>query len=196
MCWRWSFRKSRNFLKKLSGFSKLVIVSKHFYFWLKSNQKCIWFDGWMGVCMGQTLKCVNNKEIIYSSFIFFFSKVAVYSLSNSQKHLSQNVYVLEGFNIWISNIVFHFFVDFVSLISDLSYTLTLDADLKGSRVTSRGLFVVNNERYLKEKIKISPTSLCVDRRVYVQVSVHWNLFENKLPLLVYFCRCRLMLLFF
>ncbi|XP_027889909.1 integrin alpha-2 [Xiphophorus couchianus] len=51
---------------------------------------------------------------------------------------------------------------------DLSYTLTLDADLKGSRVTSRGLFVVNNERYLKEKIKISSTSLCVDHRVYVQ----------------------------
>ncbi|XP_054895470.1 integrin alpha-2 [Poeciliopsis prolifica] len=51
---------------------------------------------------------------------------------------------------------------------DVFYTLTLDADLKGSRVTSRGLFEVNNERFLKEKIKISSTSLCVDRRVHVQ----------------------------
>uniref|UniRef100_A0A3P9NZ41 Integrin subunit alpha 2 n=1 Tax=Poecilia reticulata TaxID=8081 RepID=A0A3P9NZ41_POERE len=52
--------------------------------------------------------------------------------------------------------------------ADVTYTLTLDADLKGSRVTSRGHFEVNNERYLKEKIKVSSTSQCVDRRVHVQ----------------------------
>uniref|UniRef100_H2UZT7 Integrin subunit alpha 2 n=1 Tax=Takifugu rubripes TaxID=31033 RepID=H2UZT7_TAKRU len=52
---------------------------------------------------------------------------------------------------------------------DLSYTLTLDADLQASRVTSRGLFTKNNERFLTEKKKISSTELCLPFDVYVQV---------------------------
>ncbi|XP_034548803.1 integrin alpha-2 [Notolabrus celidotus] len=51
---------------------------------------------------------------------------------------------------------------------DVSYTLTLDADLQASRVTSRGLFTKNNERFLTEKAKISSTPLCLDYQVYVQ----------------------------
>uniref|UniRef100_A0A665WHC3 VWFA domain-containing protein n=1 Tax=Echeneis naucrates TaxID=173247 RepID=A0A665WHC3_ECHNA len=39
--------------------------------------------------------------------------------------------------------------------SDVSYALTLDADLQASRVTSRGMFTKNNERFLTEKAKIS-----------------------------------------
>uniref|UniRef100_A0AAQ5YAM1 VWFA domain-containing protein n=1 Tax=Amphiprion ocellaris TaxID=80972 RepID=A0AAQ5YAM1_AMPOC len=53
---------------------------------------------------------------------------------------------------------------------DISYTLTLDADLQASRVTSRGLFTKNNERFLTEKTKISSTPLCQDYQVYVQVT--------------------------
>uniref|UniRef100_A0A672H0Z2 VWFA domain-containing protein n=1 Tax=Salarias fasciatus TaxID=181472 RepID=A0A672H0Z2_SALFA len=53
---------------------------------------------------------------------------------------------------------------------DISYTLTLDADLQASRVTSRGLFVKNNERFFTEKAKISSDPLCRDYRVYVQVT--------------------------
>lgn len=55
------------------------------------------------------------------------------------------------------------------LLSDVSYTLTLDADLQASRVTSRGLFTSNNERLLTEKAKISSSPLCQDFEVYVQV---------------------------
>ncbi|CAJ1069217.1 integrin alpha-2 [Xyrichtys novacula] len=51
---------------------------------------------------------------------------------------------------------------------DISYTLTLDADLQDSRVTSRGLFTKNNERSLTENTQISTTPLCLDYQVYVQ----------------------------
>uniref|UniRef100_A0A3Q1KCF9 VWFA domain-containing protein n=1 Tax=Anabas testudineus TaxID=64144 RepID=A0A3Q1KCF9_ANATE len=50
----------------------------------------------------------------------------------------------------------------------ISYTLTLDANLRDSRVTSRGMFTNNNERFLTEKAKISSTPLCRDYQVYVQ----------------------------
>uniref|UniRef100_A0A8D3BWT6 Integrin subunit alpha 2 n=1 Tax=Scophthalmus maximus TaxID=52904 RepID=A0A8D3BWT6_SCOMX len=39
---------------------------------------------------------------------------------------------------------------------DVSYTLTLDADLQASRVTSRGLFTKNNERLLTENAQETP----------------------------------------
>ncbi|KAM9858387.1 integrin alpha-2-like [Aulostomus maculatus] len=51
---------------------------------------------------------------------------------------------------------------------DVTYTLTLDADLQASRVTSRGLFTKNNERFISEKAKISSAPLCQDFQVYVQ----------------------------
>lgn len=51
---------------------------------------------------------------------------------------------------------------------DVSYTLTLDADLQASRVTSRGLFAENNERFLTEQAKISSAPLCRDYQIYVQ----------------------------
>ncbi|XP_068615862.1 integrin alpha-2-like [Brachionichthys hirsutus] len=64
---------------------------------------------------------------------------------------------------------------------DISYTLTLDADLQASRVTSRGLFSKNNERSLTEKAKIQSTSLCRDYQVYVQEAPD---FVNSLSLKV------------
>ncbi|XP_041792539.1 integrin alpha-2 [Chelmon rostratus] len=64
---------------------------------------------------------------------------------------------------------------------DISYTLTLDADLQASRVTSRGLFTKNNERFLTENVKISSTPLCRDYQVYVQETPD---FVNSLSLKV------------
>uniref|UniRef100_A0A8D0A1X2 Integrin subunit alpha 2 n=1 Tax=Sander lucioperca TaxID=283035 RepID=A0A8D0A1X2_SANLU len=64
---------------------------------------------------------------------------------------------------------------------DISYTLTLDADLQASRVTSRGLFTKNNERFLTEKAKISSVSLCRDYQIYVQEAPD---FVNSLSLKV------------
>ncbi|XP_037536875.1 integrin alpha-2 [Nematolebias whitei] len=64
---------------------------------------------------------------------------------------------------------------------DASYTLTLDADLQDSRVTSRGLFIKNNERYLKGKAKISSVPLCFENQVYVQETPD---FVNSLSLKV------------
>ncbi|XP_071339583.1 integrin alpha-2 [Trachinotus anak] len=64
---------------------------------------------------------------------------------------------------------------------DISYTLTLDADLQASRVTSRGMFTKNNERSLTEKAKISSTPLCRDYQVYVQETPD---FVNSLSLKV------------
>ncbi|KAM8866213.1 integrin alpha-2 [Synchiropus picturatus] len=51
---------------------------------------------------------------------------------------------------------------------DFSYTLTLDADLQASRVTSRGLFKESNERLLTGNEKISNSPLCRNVEVYVQ----------------------------
>ncbi|KAM7415872.1 hypothetical protein PAMA_018098 [Pampus argenteus] len=64
---------------------------------------------------------------------------------------------------------------------DISYNLTLDADLQASRVTSRGLFTKNNERFLSEKAKISSTPLCQQYQVYVQEAPD---FVNSLSLKV------------
>ncbi|XP_075889449.1 integrin alpha-2 [Nelusetta ayraudi] len=51
---------------------------------------------------------------------------------------------------------------------DISYTLTLDADLQATRAASRGLFTKNNERSLTETARISSMHLCEDFQVYVQ----------------------------
>lgn len=56
------------------------------------------------------------------------------------------------------------------LVPDISYTLTLDADLQATRVASRGLFTKNSERSLTETARISSTPLCEDFQVYVQVN--------------------------
>ncbi|XP_070690166.1 integrin alpha-2 [Pempheris klunzingeri] len=64
---------------------------------------------------------------------------------------------------------------------EISYMLTLDADLQASRVTSRGLFTKNNERFLTEKAKISSTPVCHEHQVYVQEAPD---FVNSLSLKV------------
>ncbi|XP_030594293.1 integrin alpha-2 [Archocentrus centrarchus] len=64
---------------------------------------------------------------------------------------------------------------------DITYTLTLDADLLSSRVSSRGMFTKNNERFLTEKAKVSSTDLCRDYQVYVQEAPD---FVNSLSLKV------------
>lgn len=75
----------------------------------------------------------------------------------------------------LSSTIHYSFVDDFSahlchaFVTDVSYTLTLDADLQASRVTSRGLFTKNNERFLTEKKKISSTEMCLPFEVYVQV---------------------------
>lgn len=46
--------------------------------------------------------------------------------------------------------------------------MTLDADLQATRVSSRGLFSKNNERFFIEKAKITSAALCHDYEVYVQ----------------------------
>ncbi|XP_024131045.1 integrin alpha-2 [Oryzias melastigma] len=61
------------------------------------------------------------------------------------------------------------------------YTLTLDASLQDSRVTSRGMFTKTNERYIKEKAQISSTPLCQHFEVYVQETPD---FVNSLSLKV------------
>uniref|UniRef100_A0A8C9ZYC5 Integrin subunit alpha 2 n=1 Tax=Sander lucioperca TaxID=283035 RepID=A0A8C9ZYC5_SANLU len=65
---------------------------------------------------------------------------------------------------------------------DISYTLTLDADLQASRVTSRGLFTKNNERFLTEKAKISSVSLCRDYQIYVQAPDFVNSLSLKVEI--------------
>ena len=52
---------------------------------------------------------------------------------------------------------------------DLAYNLTLDADLQSSRVTSRGLFTLTNDRLLSGDVKVLKDPLCQDYQVHVQV---------------------------
>lgn len=72
-----------------------------------------------------------------------------------------------------------------SFLSDISYTLTLDADLQASRVTSRGMFTKNSERFLTENAKISSTPLCRDYQVYVQVN-GWSSCSRRRASLIIF----------
>ncbi|KAJ8405542.1 hypothetical protein AAFF_G00315220 [Aldrovandia affinis] len=50
----------------------------------------------------------------------------------------------------------------------ITYNLTLDADLESARVSSRGLFSKNNERFLQRDILISTGDICEDHQVHVQ----------------------------
>lgn len=77
-----------------------------------------------------------------------------------------------------------------SLLSDITYTLTLDADLQSSRVTSRGLFTKTNERFITGNTKISSSPLCLDYQVYVQVT-HRFFFLFVLKMI-----CQFVLMFF
>uniref|UniRef100_A0A8C5ABA1 Integrin subunit alpha 2 n=1 Tax=Gadus morhua TaxID=8049 RepID=A0A8C5ABA1_GADMO len=45
---------------------------------------------------------------------------------------------------------------------DLSYNLTLDADLQSSHVTSRGLFTLSNDRLLSRDVKVLKDPVCQD----------------------------------
>lgn len=47
---------------------------------------------------------------------------------------------------------------------------TLDADLQASRVTSRGLFKENNERYMQRDVVVTHSVNCVQDIFNVQVS--------------------------
>uniref|UniRef100_H3DET2 Integrin subunit alpha 2 n=1 Tax=Tetraodon nigroviridis TaxID=99883 RepID=H3DET2_TETNG len=64
---------------------------------------------------------------------------------------------------------------------ELSYTLTLDADLQASRVTSRGLFTRNNDRSLTGRMEVRSQQLCLPFQVYVQEAPD---FVNSLSLKV------------
>uniref|UniRef100_A0A8D3DMY2 Integrin subunit alpha 2 n=1 Tax=Scophthalmus maximus TaxID=52904 RepID=A0A8D3DMY2_SCOMX len=66
--------------------------------------------------------------------------------------------------------------------ANVSYTLTLDADLQASRVTSRGLFTKNNERLLTENAQVSSTPLCRDYQVYVQTPDFVNSLSLKVEI--------------
>ncbi|KAG9353745.1 hypothetical protein JZ751_011867 [Albula glossodonta] len=50
----------------------------------------------------------------------------------------------------------------------ITYNLTLDADLTSSRVSSRGLFTSNNERFVQKNVQINTQEVCEEHEVYVQ----------------------------
>lgn len=52
----------------------------------------------------------------------------------------------------------------------IKYNATLDADLQSSRVTSRGLFKENNERYMQRDLEVRQEENCVHDIFSVQVS--------------------------
>ncbi|XP_023678845.1 integrin alpha-2 [Paramormyrops kingsleyae] len=63
----------------------------------------------------------------------------------------------------------------------ITYNLTLDMDLQSSRVSSRGLFSVNNERFLKKNLNVDKQDVCETHEVYVQEAPD---FVNSLSLRV------------
>lgn len=59
----------------------------------------------------------------------------------------------------------------VILLVAIKYNATLDADLQSSRVTSRGFFKENNERYMQRDLMVHHEENCVHEVFSVQVSV-------------------------
>lgn len=57
---------------------------------------------------------------------------------------------------------------------------TLDADLQSSRVTSRGLFKENNERYMQRDVMVTHSMNCVQDIFNVQVSAIVRSFVTKM----------------
>lgn len=51
----------------------------------------------------------------------------------------------------------------------ITYNITIDADLYSSRVTSRGLFKENNERYLRKNMIVSQAQNCSEYIIHIQV---------------------------
>lgn len=58
----------------------------------------------------------------------------------------------------------------VILLVAIKYNATLDADLQSSRVTSRGFFKENNERYMQRDLVVHHEENCVHDVFSVQVS--------------------------
>lgn len=58
----------------------------------------------------------------------------------------------------------------VILLVAIKYNATLDADLQSSRVTSRGLFKENNERYMQRDLVVHHEENCVHDVFSVLVS--------------------------
>lgn len=58
----------------------------------------------------------------------------------------------------------------VILLVAIKYNATLDADLQSSRVTSRGFFKENNERYMQRDLVVHREENCVNDVFSVQVS--------------------------
>lgn len=58
----------------------------------------------------------------------------------------------------------------VILLVAIKYNATLDADLQSSRVTSRGFFKENNERYMQRDLMVHHEENCVHEVFSVQVS--------------------------
>uniref|UniRef100_A0A671T6R0 Integrin alpha-2-like n=1 Tax=Sinocyclocheilus anshuiensis TaxID=1608454 RepID=A0A671T6R0_9TELE len=54
-----------------------------------------------------------------------------------------------------------------TVLADIKYNLTLDADLQSSRATSRAQFD-NSERLIQKPVSVSDKESCVDHNVYVQ----------------------------
>jgi integrin alpha 2 len=49
------------------------------------------------------------------------------------------------------------------------FNITLDADGYSSRITSRGLFEENNERYLQKNMVLTLAKSCSQYKIHIQV---------------------------
>lgn len=131
------------------------------------------------VLLGNATLCTFGQSRASCSFPLWPYLVKRHKSGHQTSHLTRgkraNWQISQNVNPWpsaiqgpsksfckVSIIVPHFLLD-------VSYTLTLDADLQASRVTSRGLFTKNNERLLTENAQVSSTPLCRYYQVYVQV---------------------------
>lgn len=60
---------------------------------------------------------------------------------------------------------------FTIFITAITYNITIDADLYSSRVTSRGLFKENSDRYLQKDAIVGPGQTCSEFTIHIQVWV-------------------------
>lgn len=108
-----------------------------------------------------------------SVFCFFFTWTETHEITNAIWFLHFLDIRLLSNKIQENKIVFffktHWTYFFVIFILAILFNMTLDADRYSSRVTSRGIFKENSERFLQKNTVVNEVQSCSEHHISIQV---------------------------